>query len=77
MAEQEGKQALMIQLPWTVPQQPLVKTEIIAETNQQKIPLDLSVTSTDTTAISSFALSVVIALILGGGGYLVSILVWC
>lgn len=66
MAEQEGKQALMIQLPWTVPQQPLVKTEIIAETNQQKIPLDLSITSTDTTAISSFALSVVIALILGG-----------
>ncbi|WP_213033031.1 hypothetical protein [Acinetobacter terrae] len=66
MAEQEGKQALMIQLPWTVPQQPLVKTEIIAETNQQKIPLDLNVTSTDTTAISSFALSVIIALILGG-----------
>lgn len=56
----------MIQLPWIVPQQPLVKTEISAEINQQKIPLDLNVTSTDTTAISSFTLSVIIALILGG-----------
>lgn len=66
MAEQEGKQALMIQLPWTVPQQPLVKTEIIAKTNQQKIPWDLNVTSTDTTAIWSFIVAMVIAIALGG-----------
>jgi len=28
MAEQEGKQAIIIQLPWAVPQQPLVTTQI-------------------------------------------------
>ena len=65
MAEEKDNE-MMIQLPWIVPQQPLVKTEISAEINQQKIPLDLNVTSTDTTAISSFTLSVIIALILGG-----------
>ena len=40
MVEQEGKQALMIQLPWTVPQQPLVTTQIQVDTTTQKIPLE-------------------------------------
>ncbi|GAA5183171.1 hypothetical protein GCM10023345_10850 [Acinetobacter kookii] len=65
MAEQEGKQALMIQLPWTVPQQENTQAIILQQPNGQKVYLDLN-HSTDTTAISSFALSVIIALILGG-----------
>ena len=40
MVEQEGKQALMIQLPWTVPQQPLVTTQIQVDTTTKKIPLE-------------------------------------
>ena len=54
----------MIQLPWAVPQQPLVTTHIQVDSETNKIPLDIQ-HSTDTTAISSFALSVIIALILG------------
>jgi len=64
VVEQEDKQALMIQLRWTVPQQPLVTTHIQVIPTPQKIPLDIQ-HSTDTTAIWSFALSVFIALILG------------
>ncbi|WP_250850261.1 hypothetical protein [Acinetobacter sp. ANC 5378] len=63
MAEQEGKQALIIQLPWTVPQQPNVQTIVLQQPAKTHLELNAS---TDKTAISSFALSVVIALILGG-----------
>lgn len=62
MAEQEGKQALMIQLPWTVPQQPNVQTIVLQQPAKTHMELNAS---TDKTAISSFALSVVIALIFG------------
>src|SRR5690606_29934274 len=54
----------MIQLPWTVPQQPLIQEATVVENPNQKMELDLN-HSTDTTAISSFTLSVIIALILG------------
>lgn len=64
MAEQNKNEGV-IQLPWTVPQQ-LYYAEIQVDPSTQKIPLDLNVSSTDTTAISSFALSVIIALILSG-----------
>ncbi|MFW1755062.1 hypothetical protein [Acinetobacter wanghuae] len=47
-----------------MPQQPLVTTQISVDPKTNKIPLDIQ-HSTDTTAISSFALSVIIALILG------------
>ena len=63
MAEQEGKQALIIQLPWTVPQQPNVQTIVLQQPAKTQMELNAS---TDKTAISSFALSVIIALILGG-----------
>ncbi|TCB51102.1 hypothetical protein E0H80_06970 [Acinetobacter sp. ANC 4779] len=62
MAEQEDKQALMIQLPWTVPQQPNVQTIVLQQPAKTHMELNAS---TDKTAISSFALSVIIALILG------------
>ena len=62
MAEQEGKQALIIQLPWTVPQQPNVQTIVLQQPAKTHMELNAS---TDKTAISSFALSVAIALILG------------
>ncbi|WP_067863724.1 hypothetical protein [Acinetobacter sp. SFB] len=62
MAEQENKQALMIQLPWTVPQQPNVQTIVLQQPAKTHMELNAS---TDKTAISSFALSVMIALILG------------
>src|SRR5690606_30337363 len=54
----------MIQLPWTVPQQPLIQEATVVENPNQKMELDLN-HSTDTTAISSFTLSIIIALILG------------
>ncbi|MFN4366592.1 MAG: hypothetical protein ACK4GA_03010 [Acinetobacter sp.] len=63
MAEQNNNE-VMIQLPWTVPQQPLVQTTSMVENPNKKMELNLT-HSTDTTAISSFALSVIIALILG------------
>ncbi len=63
MAEQEGKQALMIQLPWTVPQQESVKTIIIQQPAKTHMELNAS---TDKTAISSFAISMIIAIALGG-----------
>lgn len=53
----------MIQLPWTVPQQPSVQTIVLQQPAQTHMELNAS---TDKTAISSFALSVVIALVLGG-----------
>ncbi|MFZ0022115.1 hypothetical protein [Acinetobacter sp.] len=61
---QENNNEVMIQLPWAVPQQPLVQTTSMVENPNKKMELNLT-HSTDTTAISSFALSVIIALILG------------
>lgn len=62
MAEQDSKN-VMIQLPWTVPQQPNVQTIVLQQPAKTHMELNAS---TDKTAISSFALSVVIALALGG-----------
>lgn len=63
MAEKQEKSDLMIQLPWTVPPQPNVQTIVLQQPTKTHMELNAS---TDKTAISSFALSVVIALILGG-----------
>lgn len=62
MAEQDSN-SIVIQLPWTVPQQPSVQTIVLQQPAQTHMELNAS---TDKTAISSFALSVVIALALGG-----------
>ncbi|MCO8070792.1 hypothetical protein NI470_00685 [Acinetobacter lwoffii] len=74
MAEQNNNE-VMIQLPWTVPQQPLVQTTSMVENPNKKMELNLT-HSTDTTAISSFALSVIIALIFRKFSDLASLLVW-
>lgn len=63
MAEQEDKQELMIQLPWTVPQQSLVITQISVDPETQKIPLDIQ-HSTDTTAIWSFIAAMVASMVI-------------
>lgn len=65
LVSQQENSDLVIQLPWTVPQQPLVQTASVVENPSRKMELDLN-HSTDTTAISSFVLSMIIALILGG-----------
>jgi len=65
LANQQENSDLMIQLPWTVPQQENTQAVVFQQPNGQKVYLDLN-HSTDTTAISSFVLSVIIALILGG-----------
>lgn len=62
MAEQDSN-SIGIQLPWTVPQQPSVQTIVLQQPAKTHMELNAS---TDKTAISSFALSVVIALALGG-----------
>ena len=62
MAEQDSN-SIGIQLPWTVPQQPSVQTIVLQQPAKTHLELNAS---TDKTAISSFALSVVIALALGG-----------
>lgn len=54
---------IVIQLPWVVPQQPSVQTIVLQQPAKTHLELNAS---TDKTAISSFALSVVIALALGG-----------
>lgn len=54
---------IVIQLPWTVPQQPSVQTIVFQQPAKTHMELNAS---TDKTAILSFALSVVIALALGG-----------
>jgi len=59
---EEKNNEMRIQLPWTVPQQPNVQTIVLQQPAKTHMELN---TSTDKTAISSFALSVVIALILG------------
>lgn len=61
MAEQDSN-SIGIQLPWTVPQQPSVQTIVLQQPAKTHLELNAS---TDKTAISSFALSVIIALILG------------
>lgn len=61
MAEQNNNE-VMIQLPWTVPQQPNIQTIVLQQPAKTHMELNAS---TDKTAISSFALSVVIALIFG------------
>lgn len=63
MANQLENSDLIIQLPWTVPQQPNVQTIVLQQPAKTHMELNAS---TDKTAISSFALSVVFALILGG-----------
>lgn len=72
MVEQEGKQAIIIQLPWAVPQQPLVTTQIQVDPTTQKIPLDIK-HSTDTTAIWSFVIAMVVAFILGISATIIAI----
>jgi len=62
MAEQDSKN-VVIQLPWTVPQQSNIQTIVLQQPAKTHMELNAS---KDKTAISSFALSVVIALILGG-----------
>ena len=61
---QENNNEVMIQLPWAVPQQPLVQTTSILENLNKKMELNLT-HSTDTTAIWSFIIAMIVALILG------------
>ncbi|MGN0936350.1 hypothetical protein [Acinetobacter amyesii] len=63
MEQEKFKQDIVIQLPWTVPQQQNVQTLVIQQPAKTHMELNAS---TDKTAISSFALSVIVALILGG-----------
>ena len=63
MEQEKFKHDIVIQLPWTVPQQQNVQTLVIQQPAKTHMELNAS---TDKTAISSFALSVVIALALGG-----------
>lgn len=61
---QENNNEVMIQLPWAVPQQPLVQTTSILENLNKKMELNLT-HSTDTTAIWSFIIAMIVAIILG------------
>ncbi|WP_278363688.1 hypothetical protein [Acinetobacter schindleri] len=70
--EQENNNEAMIQLPWTVPQQPLVQTASVVENPSRKMELDLN-HSTDTTAIWSFIIAMVIAFILGVSATIIAI----
>ena len=63
MAEHDSNNQVIVQLPWAVPQQPNVQTIALQQPARTHMELNAS---TDKTAISSFALSVVIALLLGG-----------
>ncbi|WP_179998387.1 hypothetical protein [Acinetobacter sp. YH12239] len=58
--ELKHNQDVMIQLPWTVPQQSLYTASIQVNPETQKIPLDLNVSSTDTTAIWITGLSFIV-----------------
>lgn len=62
LAQKKENQDAFIQLPWAVPQQS-VQTLVIQQPTKTHMELNAS---TDKTAISSFALSVIVALILGG-----------
>ena len=55
--EQQENQDINYQFLWTVPPQPLVNTHAVVETNQQRIPLDLNVISTDWYVVGSIVLS--------------------
>ncbi|MEB6680956.1 hypothetical protein [Acinetobacter lwoffii] len=70
--EQENNNEAMIQLPWTVPQQPLVQTASVVENPSRKMELDLN-HSTDTTAIWSFIIAMVITFILGVSATIIAI----
>lgn len=63
MKQEKFKQDIVIELPWTVPQQQNVQTLVIQQPAKTHMELNAS---TDKTAISSFVLSVIVALILGG-----------
>ena len=58
----ETKQNVIIQLPWAVPQQPLVTTHIQVDPTTKKIPLDIQ-HSTDTTAIWSFMAAMIASMV--------------
>ena len=62
MAEQKSEENIVF-LPWTVEPQPQTQAVILQQPSETHLRLDAT---TDKTAISSFALSVVIALTLGG-----------
>lgn len=65
MTEQlNNNDEVMIQLPWTVPPQPLYIPYIEIDPEAKKIPLDLNVSSTDTTAIAAFDYATVVAVFL-------------
>ncbi|MQW91782.1 hypothetical protein GFH30_08915 [Acinetobacter wanghuae] len=68
MAEQNNNE-VMIQLPWIVPQQPLVTTQIQVDPETKKIPLDLNVSSTDWGVVVSVIASAFISFI----GFLITI----
>lgn len=71
MAELENTNEMMIQLPWAVPQQPLVMTQIQIDPETKKIPIDLNVSSTDWVVAASIAISGLISLI----GFLITVYV--
>ncbi|WP_407306044.1 hypothetical protein [Acinetobacter sp.] len=56
MAEGNNNE-VMIQLPWTVPQQPLYTTHVNVDPESKKIPIDLNVSSTDWVVAGSVLLS--------------------
>lgn len=63
MAQAENTQAFMIQLPWTVPEQPNVQAIVLQHPKEQKIYLDLAY-STDTTAIWSFLAAMIASIVI-------------
>ena len=73
MAERlNNNDEVMIQLPWTVPQQSLYIPYIEVDPTTKKIPLDIQ-HSTDTTAIWSFVIAMVVAFILGISATIIAI----
>ena len=70
MAEQNSNE-VMIQLPWTVPQEPLYTTHVGVNPETKKIPLDVNVSSTDWVVVVSVIASAVVSFI----GFLITIYV--
>lgn len=60
MAQAENTQAFMIQLPWTVPEQPNVQAIVLQHPKEQKIYLDLT-HSTDWVVAASILISALIS----------------
>lgn len=60
MAQAENTQAFMIQLPWTVPEQPNVQAIVLQHPKEQKIYLDLA-HSTDWVVAASIFISALIS----------------